>query len=269
MAIGHFNISNLEALHAIRNVARRLHLPVIVGLSEGEENFVGRDEAVALIKIMREKENLPIFLNADHHYSFEKVKECIDAGFDAVIFDGARLSFEENAKITKQCADYARSAGKEVLVEAELGYIGAGSDIKESIPAGAGIKTTPEEAKSFTEKTGVDLFAPSVGNIHGIIKTGNPSLDIERIKEIKKACGLPLVLHGGSGISDEDFRNAIKAGISVIHINTELRMAYREALERSLAENKNEIAPYKLLAPAVEAMEKVVESRLKLFNNLN
>ena len=128
--------------------------------------------------------------------------------------------------------------------------------------------TTKEEAETFVEKTGVDLLAPSVGNIHGMVKGGNPKLNIEKIKEIQEACGVPLVLHGGSGISDENFRDAIQAGISIIHINTEIRVAYKEALEKYLKENPNEIAPYKILKPAVEAIEQVVEQRLRLFNNL-
>jgi len=268
IAIGHFNISNLEALHGIYNAAKKLNVPVIIGLSEGEEEFVGKNEAVALIHEIREKENFPIFLNADHHYSFERVKESIDAGFDSVIFDGANLSFEENAKITKQCVDYARSSGKDVLVEAELGYIGSGSNIKETIPEGAGIKTKPEEAKRFVEMTGIDMFAPSVGSIHGLIKSGKPHIDGELVAEIKKVTGVPLVLHGGSGLRDEDFINGIKAGISIIHISTEIRLAYDEALKKSLADNPNEVAPYKILQPAVLAIEKVVEERLKLFSGM-
>ncbi|MFA6325008.1 MAG: class II fructose-bisphosphate aldolase [Candidatus Paceibacterota bacterium] len=274
IAIGHFNISNLEALHGIYQAAKNLNVPVIIGLSEGEEDFVGINEAVAMIKSIREKNNFPIFLNADHHYSFERVKDCIDAGFDAVIFDGANLSFEENIKKIKECVDYAhkitKETGRDILVEAELGFIGSGSNIKESIPEGISEETMTkiEDAKYFVEKTGIDLLAPSVGNIHGMVKTGNPRLNIERIKEIRKASGVPLVLHGGSGITDEDFTNAIKAGISIIHINTEIRIAYDEALKKSLNDNPNELAPYKILQPAVDAVKKVVEARLKLFNNI-
>jgi len=268
VTIGHFNISNLEGLHGVYNAAKKLNVPVIIGLSEGEEDFIGKEEAVAIIKEIREKENFPIFLNADHHYSFDRVKKSIDAGFDGVIFDGVKLSFEENIKETKQCVDYARSTGRDVLIEAELGYIGSGSNIKDFIPEGAEIKTKPEEAKKFVEMTGVDLLAPSVGNIHGIVKTGNPHIDNVLVAEIKKATGVPLVLHGGSGISDEDFKKGIKAGISIIHISTELRVAYKEALLKSLANAPKEIAPYKILQPAVEAIEKVAEARLKLFNNL-
>ena len=278
VAIGHFNISNLETFHGVYHAAKNLsasggiNVPVIIGLSEGEEDFVGRNEAIGIIREIRAKENFPIFLNADHHYSFERVKLAVDAGFDSVIIDCANLSFDENVKITKQCVDYAykikKETGKDILIEAELGYIGLGSNIKNTIPEGAGILTKPEEAKKFVELTGVDMLAPSVGSIHGLIKSGKPHIDGELVAEIKKATGIPLVLHGGSGLRDKDFTNAIKAGISIIHISTEIRLAYDEALKKSLLDNPNETTPYKILQPAVDAIEKVVYERLKLFNNL-
>ena len=179
VAIGHFNISNLEAFHGVYNAAKKMsaevghQIPFIIGLSEGEEDFVGKNEAVGLIKQVREKENYPKFINADHHYSFEKVKAAIDAGFDAVIFDGANLSFEENVKITKECVEYAHKIKEEkkidILVEAELGYIGSGSNIKDTIPEGAGVLTIPEEDNKFVDMSGIDMLAPSVGSIHGLI----------------------------------------------------------------------------------------------------
>lgn len=272
VAIGHFNISNLEGLHGIYNAARKLALPVVIGLSEGEEKFVGTEEAVALIRAIRERDNYPIFLNADHHGSFESVKKCIDAGFDMVIIDGAKLSFEENVALTKECVDYAKEftqkTGREVLVEAELGYIGSGSDIKDTIPEGAGVLTKPEDAKRFVEETGIDLLAPSVGSIHGLVKTGQPSINAELVREIRSVAGVPLVLHGGSGLKDEDFTNAIKAGIGMVHINSEIRLAWKEAVEKFISENPNEINPSKILIPAMEAIERVVYERMKLFNNL-
>ncbi len=268
VAIGHFNISNLEALHAIYGAAKKLDVPVIIGVSEGEEEFVGRDEAVALVKMIRERDQYPIFLNADHHGSFERVKECIDAGFDAVIIDAAKLPFEENVALTKQCVEYAKNSGREVIVEAEIGYIGSGSNIKDSIPEGAGVLTKPEEAKAFVDATGIDLLAPSVGSIHGLIKSGKPHIDAELVGEIRNIAGVPLVLHGGSGLRDEDFTNAIKAGISIVHINSEIRLAWKEAIEKFMIENPTEIAPAKISAGAVEAIEKIVESRLKLFNGI-
>ena len=217
VAIGHFNISNLEALHGIYNAAKKLNLPVIIGVSEGEEKFAGLEEVYALVNEIRIRDNYPIFLNADHHASFESVKKCIDVGFDMVIIDAAKLPFEENVALTKQCVDYARAisknAGRDILVEAELGFIGSGSVIRDTVPEGAGVLTTPEDAKKFVEMTGIDLFAPSVGSIHGLIKTGKPHINSELVAEIKNITGIPLVLHGGSGLRDEDFTNAIKAGI--------------------------------------------------------
>ena len=271
VAVGHFNISNLEGLHAIFNAARALDVPVVIGVSEGERDFVGVRASVALVKSLREEFQYPIFINADHTYSVERVKEAIDAGFDAVIFDGAKLSLEENIAKTKECVAYARASGRDVLVEAEMGYIGTSSKMLDEIPEGVSLEhlTTAEEAKRFVRETGVDFFSPSVGNIHGMLKHAkNPRLNIERVKEIREATGVPLVLHGGSGILDEDFTAAIKAGISTIHINTEIRLAYRDALRASLSDNPDEIAPYKYLKPAQEAVEKIVGGRLRLFNNM-
>ncbi len=272
VAIGHFNISNLEGFHGVFRAAKKLNVPVIIGLSEGEEDFIGREEAIGMIKEIRATENFPIFLNADHHYSFDRVKLAIDSGFDSAIIDGANLSFEENVKVTKQCVDYAREmiekTGKDILIEAELGYIGSGSNIKDTIPEGAGILTKPEDAKKFLDATGIDMLAPSIGSIHGMIKSGKPHINEEVTVEIKKAVGIPLVLHGGSGLRDVDFTNAIKAGVSIIHISTEIRLAYDEALKKSLADNPTETTPYKILGPAVDAIEKVVEDRLRLFNGI-
>lgn len=280
IAIGHFNISNLEILHGIYNAAKKLSenlgikIPVIIGVSEGEENFIGKDEVTVLIKEIREKDNYPIFLNADHHYSFESVKSVVDLGYDSAIIDAVKIPLEENIALTKKCVDYARELGKReernILIEAELGFIGQSSKLLDEIPEGVSeaTMTTVDDAKYFIEQTDIDMLAPSVGNIHGMVKGGNPKLDIERIKSIKESCGIPLVLHGGSGISDDDFTKAIKAGISIVHINTEIRVAYKDAVEKYLKENPNEIAPYKYLAPAVSAVEEVVYNRLKLFNGI-
>lgn len=270
VAIGHFNISNLEAFWAIVLASRVLHVPVIIGVSEGEGEFVGIKQAAALVKSVRD-EGFPVFLNADHSYSFERVKEAVDAGFDAVIFDGAKLPIEENIAITKKCVEYARASGRDILVEGELGYIGTSSKLLDEIPEGVTPEhmTTPEEAARFVRETGVDLFSPSVGNIHGMLKNApNPRLNISRIQEIRAAAGVPLVLHGGSGISDGDFTAAIAAGISTVHINTEIRVAFRKALDAALAQHPDEIAPYKYLKPAREAVQNKVEERLRLFNNM-
>jgi fructose-bisphosphate aldolase class II len=269
-AIGHFNISNIEALKAIFSVAKKLDVPVIIGTSESERKFIGVKQCVALVKSLREEFKYPIFLNADHTYSFQGVKEAVDAGYDAVIFDGAKLSLGDNIRETKKCVDYARSVNPQIVVEGELGYIGSSSKMLEVMPqdvqASLQNLTKPEEAEHFVKETGVDFLAPAVGNIHGMLLHGkNPELDFDRIKEIRERAGVPLVLHGGSGIGDHSFRRAILNGIAVVHINTELRRAFRMALESSLKNDPNEIAPYRLMENSVYEMERVVEEKIKVF----
>lgn len=273
VAVGHFNISNLEALWGIFRAAQSLNVPVIIGVSEGERDFVGVKLVASAVKSIREEFDYPIYLNADHTYSFDRVKEAIDAGFDSVIVDGAKLSFEENVKLTKQCVDYARASGREVLVEAELGYIGQSSKVLDEIPEGVMLDesslTDPVKAKEFVELTGVDMLAPAVGNFHGMLRGGvDPKLNIERVKQVSESTGVPLVLHGGSGNSEDDFKQAIANGINIVHINTEIRLAFRDAVKKALQKNPDEVAPYKFLKPGMLAVQEVVTAKLKFFNNL-
>lgn len=268
--IGHFNMSNIEGMWAIFHAAKRLGVPVIIGTSEKERAFMGAKQCVALIKSLREEFDYPIFLNADHTYSFEKVKEAVDAGYDAVIFDGVKLPLEENIEETKKCVDYAKSKNADIIVEGELGYIGTSSKMYDMLPndvhVSADALTKPEDAARFVTETGVDLFAPAVGNIHGMLKNSpDPALDIDRIKAIRESAGVPLVLHGGSGTTNHDFKRSILAGISIIHISTEIRVAFRHALEASLKGEPEELAPYRIMENPVFEMEKIVEERLKVF----
>lgn len=268
VAVGHFNISNLEGLHAVFNAAKALNLPVIIGASEGERDFMGVHETAALVKSIREENNYPIFLNADHTYSVDRVKEAIDAGYDAVIFDGAKMPIDGNIAKVKECVAYARSKNPDVLIEAELGYIGQSSKVLTEVPQGVEL-TTVEQATKFVSETGVDLFAPAVGNIHGMLKDmPEPRLDPQRVKEISEATGVPLVLHGASGNTKEDIQACIKNGVAIVHINTEVRVAYRDALKKSLADSPDEVAPYKINKADVEAMQAVVTEKLKIFNFL-
>ena len=282
VAIGHFNVSDDQGFWAVVNATKKVskdagrQIPVIIGVSEGERDFIGIPQVKALVDSVR-KEGLPIFLNADHTYSFERVKEVVDAGFDAFIYDGTEQSFDDNVSATKKCVEYARSKaseqGRDIIIEAEIGFIGKSSKVLDAIPEGVHISeeylTKPEEAKRFAEVTGVDMLAPAVGNIHGMLKGGkNPALNIRRIADIYKAVGLPLVLHGGSGNSAEDFKAAADAGVAVIHVSTEMRVAYHDALAKEMAANSDQIAPYKFLKPAVDAMEAVVYEKLRIFNKL-
>lgn len=276
VAVGHFNISNLETLRAIATTAKKLNVPVIIGVSEGERDAIGVGVARAMVTAIRGELNHPIFLNADHTYSFERVKEVIDAGFDAVIIDAAKLSKEENIEVTKKCVAYAKEVGeregRDILVEGELGYIGQSSKVMDKIPDGVGLDpdslTHPDEAEKYVSDTGIDLLAPAVGNVHGLVRGGNPRLNIERIAELTAATNAGVVLHGASGIASEDLKDAVEAGVCIVHYNTDLRVAFTEALRDFMANNKDETTPYKLMQKSVEAVSKVVEEKLMIMNRL-
>lgn len=277
VAMGHFNISDLAMLHAIFNAAFELKLPVIIGVSEGEREFIGARQAVAMVHSFRDEYNYPIFINADHTHSLDKIKEAVDAGFDSVIFDAGQKTLEENIALTKQVVDYVHSHNEsyatDILVEGEMGYIGSGSVILDRIPEGVSIKkedlTKPEDAAKFVRETGVDLLAPAVGNIHGMFAdVPDPNLDIQRVSEVYNAANIPLVLHGASGNSDEDVRQAISAGVRIVHVSTELRVAWKRGLDLALLAHPKEIAPYKLFPEIVHEVQKVALEKLKVFNNL-
>ncbi len=279
ITIGHFNISNLEQLKAIAHVAQKLDVPAIIGVSEGERDYLGLHHVKDLVDSYNKEHgkadgNFWLFLNADHTHTVDGIKKAAAVGFDAVIFDGGKLPIDENIKLTKEAVESAKKLNPKVIVEGELGNIGTSSEIRKEIPKGAAIRpedlTTPEDTARFVRETGVDLLAPAVGNIHGMFTDApEPALDIPRIKAIREAAGVPLVLHGGSGNTDAEFLGAINAGVVIIHISTELRVAWRKGIEESLKELPEEIAPYKLVPHAMEDMERVIEQRLKLFNKLN
>jgi len=267
--LGHFNVSDQVLLKAVVAAAAETKLPVLIGASEGEREFFGAPQLAALVKSEREESGVPLFLNADHTHSLAKALEAAKAGFDAVTIDFSALPFEENVARTKETVQAIKAINPGILAEGEIGDIGTGSEIKET--AQGGKLSTPEEARQFVEATGIDNLAPAVGNMHGMLKSmvqgkAKKHLDLERIAQIKKAAGVFLTLHGGSGTDDEHFRKAIAAGINIIHINTELRVAWRESLDESLARDSNEVVPYKILRPVVDSVKQVVSSRLRLFH---
>lgn len=271
LAVGHFNISDLVLLKAVFGAAQELRVPVLVGLSEGEREFVGVRQSAALVRSLREEFDFPIFLNADHTHSLAKALEVARAGFDSVVFDLSALPFEENVRQTKQAVEALKAINPSMLVEGEIGDIGTGSEIHETAPDLLKGLSKPEEAKQFVDSTGVDILAPAVGNMHGMLRSmvkgeTKKRLDIKRIAAIKQATGAFLTLHGGSGTDDEDLREAIGAGINIVHINTELRVAWRRGLEAGLAKQPDEVVPYKILPAAVDSVKQVVVSRLRLFS---
>lgn len=270
VAVGHFNVSDLVALKASFEGARDLSVPVIVGTSEGERQFMGVRQAAAVVKSLRDEYEFPIFLNADHTHSLEAAVEAAKAGYDWIVFDRSNLPFEQNVRETKSAVEAVKGIRPDILVEGEIGDIGSGSEIHEL--AVSTRLTTPDEAKQFVAETSVDTLAPAVGNAHGMTRVmaageTRKRLNIERIREIKETVKIFLTLHGGSGTDDSDFKAAIAAGITVVHINTELRLAWRRGFDNALAKQPEEIVPYKILPHVVEPMKEVVKERLALFSS--
>src|SRR5215471_12059145 len=238
VAIGHFNFSELVVLKAAAEAAGELRVPVVMGVSESEREFLGVKQAAALIRSFREETAQKIFLNADHTHSLQRAEEAARAGFDMIVFDASEKPLEQNVSETRRGVEAVKSIHPEILVEGEVGYVGSGSEIHEKRPDNIRL-TEPEEAREFVAETKVDLLSPSVGTTHGMLAsmirgTEHKRLDIQRIVAIKKLVDVPLTLHGGSGTDNDDFRKAIQAGISMIHINTELRVAWRSGLEQAL-----------------------------------
>jgi len=270
-ALGHFNVADLVLVKSVLAAAAEIGVPVMVGASEGERAFFGTHELAAVVKSLRDQSRLPVFLNADHTHSLAKAVEAVKAGFDSVVADFSALPFAENVSRTKEAVEALKAINPSLLVEGEIGNIGSGSEIHDTVTKEFRNLTTPEEARQFVAATGIDVLAPAVGNMHGMLKSmvqgkEKKRLNIERIGEIKKAAGVFLTLHGGSGTDDTDFRNAIAAGINIIHINTELRVAWRGSLEDSLKRQPNEVVLYKILPPVIDSVKQVVSSRLKLFS---
>jgi fructose-bisphosphate aldolase, class II len=269
IAVGHFNVSDLGTLYGVVAAARDQGLPVVVGASEAERRFIGVQQLVAIVKSLREQGGPPIFLNADHTHSLSGALEAASAGFDWVVCDFSSLPFDDNLRQTKQAVLALKALRPDILVEGEIGDIGSGSQIHDSAPHRP--LTTPDEAMRFVQETAIETLAPAVGNMHGVLKsmlTGDARkhLDIERIRAIKERTRIFMTLHGGSDTADADLRGAIAAGMTVVHINTEVRLAWRRGIEESFAKQKDDIAPYTLLAPAVEAVKRVVGARLALFS---
>lgn len=274
-ALPHFNISDESTLRGICEAARELRSPLMIGVSEGERKAIGLREAVAMVEAFREEYRLPLFLNADHSKSVESAREALDAGFESVHIDLSKESFEVNLKGTKEIVEYAKSkaaaSGKDIQVEGELGYLVTDSSkvYKEVIEIPPESLTKPDEAVRFVFETGVDRFAPAVGNLHGIA-ANLKKLDIERIRKIREMIGkTALVLHGGSATPEDQIKEAIKAGINNIHINTEIRVAYADSLRRFLETHSEETTPYKMFEPVIEAVKEKTAEKIRLFGSVD
>lgn len=277
-AIGQFNCSSADQVKAVILAAKNFNTPVIIGTSEGEAKFMGLRQAVKICEAYEEETDLPIILNADHTYkdakdiqNLDKIKALLNAGYNSIHFDGSVLSYEENVRWTSEVVKMCKGKNPEISVEGELGFLpGASKLSKEKVEIKEEYLTNPEQALEFVKSTGIDRLAVSVGNSHGI-SFNEDKLQFERIAKIKEKIGdlAALVLHGGSGIPDDDIQKAISLGIRKININTELRIAFTDALKKYFSENTDETTPYKYLEAPIEAMQKVVSNKIKIFGSEN
>jgi len=257
-AIGAFNCTNMEILQAIVGAAEEMEAPVIVQASQGAIKYAGLEYIAALAKTAAEISKVPIAIHLDHGTGFEQVMKCIRFGFTSVMFDGSMLPLEENIARTVEVVKAARFVG--VSVEGELGRIG-GTEDDVSVEEGEEYFTDPQEAVVFVERTGVDFLAVAVGTVHGKYK-GEPKLNFELLEEIKKNVGIPLVLHGSSGLPGEDIKKAVSLGVRKVNIDTDLREAFVEGMKEALEKNPGEIDPRKILGPAREKMKEIVTEKI-------
>ena len=262
-AVGAFNVNNLESLTAIVAAAEGERSPVILQASQGAIKYAGLEYIVAMAQVAAARASVPVALNLDHGTSFAQAMQCIRGGFSAVMVDGSRLSFEENAALVRRVVEVAHAVG--VSVEAELGRIG-GTEDDISVSEREATFTDPETAARFVAETGCDALAVAVGTAHGVYK-GEPRLDFDRLAEIDRRVDIPLVLHGASGVPDEAIREAVRLGVRKINIDTEIRLAFAGAVRTKLAEDEKVYDPREILGPARQAMEQVVREKIRLFGS--
>mgnify|MGYP000264667299 CR=1 FL=1 len=259
-AVGQFNINNLEWTKSILLTAQEMNSPVILGVSEGAGKYMtGFKTVAAMVKAMIEELNItvPVALHLDHGSSFDLAMKALKAGYTSVMIDGSKLDYEGNIEVSKKVADVAASMG--IPCEAELGKVGGKED---DLVAVADTNTDPQEAKEFAERTGVTSLAVAIGTAHGFY-VGTPVLDKERLSEIRKVVDIPLVLHGASGLSDEDVMDCVKRGICKVNFATELRAAYSKAVRETL-EDEKVFDPKAYGKAGIAAVKELVMARMKV-----
>jgi fructose-bisphosphate aldolase class II len=284
-AVGAFNIHNLESLQAVVTAAQEENSPVIVAVTPSAIKYAGLAYLVKLVKTAAESVAVPMSLHLDHGRDVEIVAKCVDEGFTSVMIDGSHLDFEGNIALTRRVVELAHPRG--VSVEAELGRLAGVEEV--SVEEKEAILTDPNAAREFVERTNVDALAVAIGTSHGAYKfKGKPKLDFQRLREIKERVGVPLVLHGASGVPawiiekatrygaqlagargmpDESIKQAIRLGIAKINIDTDLRLAFTATVREVLAKAPTQFDPRKILGPAREAMREVVKTKMRLFGS--
>lgn len=270
-AVGAFNLDNQETLIAVCNAAKKMNSPVLVEVSKGEVDAIGIDNVRDMVDNYKQSLGVEIYVNLDHSPTVEDAIEGIEAGFEFIHIDVSQsnhsASEEEIIDSTRRVVEYAKFTG--ALVESEPHYFGGSSNVHEEAFDFEEIKktfSTPEGARSFVEATGIDTFAAAIGNLHGSYPVPK-ILDIELLAQLREAIDCNISLHGGSGTPGHYFEEAVKVGVQKININSDMRRAYRDTLEKVLAENKSEYAVVKLMDEVITAVQVVVESKIELFNS--
>lgn len=261
IAIPQFNINNLEWTKYILETMQELNLPVILGVSEGAQKYMGGFITITnMVKGLIQELNItiPVCLHLDHGTTVENCIKAVDAGFTSVMIDASKHSLEENIELTKQVVEYAHS--KNVTVEAELGHIGGQEDNISATSTNARL----DECIKLVQETNVDSLAPALGSVHGLYK-GEPNLDFETMKQINDSLEIPLVLHGGTGIPDYQIKKAIECGISKININTDLQIAWSNEVKKFLQNDEQVYDPRKIIGSGQDAIKAKVVEKAQLF----
>lgn len=257
-AVGAFNAENMEMVKAIIKAAEELKAPVMIQTTPSTVKYGTLETYAAIVAAEAKKASVPVCLHLDHGNSFELAVQAIKAGYTSVMIDGSHEDFEGNIAVSKKVADVAKAVN--IPVEAELGKVGGKED---DLEAEADTNTDPQQAKEFVERTGVDSLAVAIGTAHGFY-VGTPVLDKERLTEIRQVVDIPLVLHGASGLSDEDVRECVKRGICKVNFATELRAAYTAAGKKLMEEKPETIDPKALGKVGMAAVTELVKGRMKV-----
>jgi len=258
--IGAFNVHTLEMLQAVVEAAEETKSPLIIQTTVGTVKHLGAEYIAAAAKVAADSASVPIALHLDHCTEFDVIVRCIRAGYTSVMIDASHHPFEENAAQTKKVVELARAVG--VNVEAELGKVGGVED-DISVADNEALMADPQECAKFVELTGVPTLAPAIGTAHGIYK-GEPKIDFDRIKRIADLVPVPLVLHGGSGIPEEQVRRSVSLGMAKMNVATELRIAFSDAIKDVFARHPDENDPRKYMVPAKQAVKRVAIEKMRL-----
>ena len=257
-AVPAFNCHNLETIQVIVETANEMRSPVIIAGTPGTFDYAGRDYIQAIVEVASKKYNIPIVLHLDHHTDSNSIKESLELGTKSVMIDASHHSYEDNIKIVKEVTEMAHKYG--ATVEAELGMLG-GQEDDLVVDEKDSKYTNPAQAVDFVKKTGIDSLAVAIGTAHGLYKE-EPKLDFERLAEIRAVVDIPLVLHGASGVPEEQVRKAISLGITKVNIATELKIPFSDNLRKYLVEHPEANDPRKYMTDAKKAMAEVVKSKI-------